>query len=112
MRGAIVIVILLTVVAAAQQPRQTAPTFRTTTRLIVQTVVVRDGGGKPIEGLTAKDFSVTEDGEPQEIAFVEFQRLDGERLPQVPGTASPEIQPRIESSGPRDPAPNPARIRY
>ena len=54
------------------------------TRLVVQTVTVKDKDGKPIEGLTAKDFVVTEDDEPQEIAFVEFQRLAGR-----PGIAPP-----------------------
>ena len=57
--------------AAAQQP-----VFRSETRLIVETVTVKDKEGRAIEGLTAKDFAITEDGEPQEIAFVEFQRLD------------------------------------
>lgn len=52
-----------------------APTFRATTRLIVQTVNVKDKDGRPLEGLTAKDFLVTEDGEPQTVSFVEFQRL-------------------------------------
>jgi VWFA-related protein len=60
---------------AAQQPSQ--PVFRTTQRLIVQTVSVRDKEGRPVEGLTAKDFIVTEDNQPQDIAFVEFQRLQG-----------------------------------
>ena len=49
--------------------------FRTGTRLVVETVSVKDKDGKPIEGLTAKDFTLTEDGEPQTISFVEFQRL-------------------------------------
>ena len=62
----------------AQQPAQPAqPIFRTSTRLIVTTVAVRDREtGRPIEGLTAKDFVVTEDNMPQDIAFVEFQRLE------------------------------------
>ena len=61
---------------AAQPQQQTQqPVFRTTTRLIVQTVTVKDKDGKVIEGLTAKDFTVTEDGQPQDIAFVEFQRM-------------------------------------
>jgi VWFA-related protein len=72
------------VVLSAQQPapaqpagQQTpqAPTFRTTTRLIVRTGTVKDKNGNPVEGLTAKDFVVTEDGEPQTIAFVEYQKL-------------------------------------
>ena len=70
---------------SAQRRRQqptSQPVFRTGTRLIVQTVTVKDKDGKPIEGLTAKDFIVTEDGEPQDIAFVEFQRLHrGRRQP-------------------------------
>ncbi|HXH25883.1 MAG TPA: VWA domain-containing protein, partial [Vicinamibacterales bacterium] len=45
-------------------------------RLVVQTITAKDRNGRVIEGLTAKDFTVTEDGQPQEIAFVEFQRLD------------------------------------
>jgi VWFA-related protein len=52
------------------------PTFRSGTRLVVQTVTVKDRDGKPIEGLTARDFIVTEDGEPQEVSFVEYQRLE------------------------------------
>jgi len=63
--------------SAQQQP----PTFRSSTRLVVSTVTVKDKEGKVIEGLTAKDFVVTEDNERQEIAFVEFQRLAGEPVP-------------------------------
>ncbi len=69
----------------AQQPppqQNPAPTFRSSTDLIVQPVAVRDRNGKPIEGLTAKDFVLTEDGVPQQIAFCEYQRLDA-----APGSA-------------------------
>jgi hypothetical protein len=59
---------------ADQQPPQS--TFRATVRLIVQPVSVKDKQGQPVLGLTAKDFVVTEDGQPQEIAFVEYQALD------------------------------------
>src|SRR5262245_30807708 len=55
--------------------------FRSSSRLIVQTVTVKDKEGRPIEGLTAADFVVTEDGQPQDIAFVEFQRLQTEPAP-------------------------------
>ncbi len=73
--------------SAQQQPQTQPPVFRSTTRLIVQTVTVKDGDGKVIEGLTAKDFSVTEDGQPQDIAFVEFQRL------QSPAPATAQTPP-------------------
>src|SRR5204863_8489887 len=101
---------------AQQQPAQTppagTPTFRTTTRLIVNTVTVKDKDGKPIEGLTAKDFVVTEDNEPQMISFVEFQRLPpprgtgnvsvGEATPEAAPAAAakpaaPE-KPKVESA--------------
>ena len=59
----------------AQQPPP-PPTFRASTHLIVQTVSVKDKSGKPIAGLTARDFVVTENGQPQQIAFVEYQPLD------------------------------------
>jgi VWFA-related protein len=72
--------------AGAQQPAgapaQNAPagaadtvTFKTSTQLVIETVGVKDKSGKPIEGLTAKDFIVTEDGAPQTIAFFEYQKL-------------------------------------
>jgi VWFA-related protein len=69
--------------AGAQQVGQNAPaaakdtvTFQSSSQLVVETVVVKDKSGKPVEGLTAKDFTVTEDGVPQTIRFVEFQRLE------------------------------------
>ena len=81
---AVAVIVTLGSSGAAQQQQQTQqPVFRTTTRLIVQTVTVKDKDGKVIEGLTAKDFAVTEDGQPQDIAFVEFQRIQG-TAPTIP----------------------------
>jgi VWFA-related protein len=73
----VALVALLIARVAAQQapPAQTGATFRATTRLVVQTVTVKDKDGHTIEGLTPSDFVVTEDGEPQTVSFAEFQRL-------------------------------------
>src|SRR3954465_9797958 len=71
--------------ARAQQP---TPTFRAATHLRVQTLSVKDKQGRPIAGLTAKDFVVTEDGQPQRIAFVEYQPLDGAPAPRPPAVSS------------------------
>ena len=83
-----------------QQSSQPPPTFRAGTRLIVQTVSVKDKDGRAVEGLTAKDFVVVEDGVAQDISFVEFQRL-ADRRP-APGTAV------IADTPPIDPAPRAA----
>ncbi len=63
----------------AQQPAQSTADsgakFETTAQLVVEDVSVIDKNGKPIEGLTAKDFTITEDGVPQTIKFCEPQKL-------------------------------------
>ena len=82
-------------VVAQQAPQAT---FRTTTRLIVQTVSVKDKDGNPVEGLTASDFAITEDGEPQDIAFVEFQRLQS--APAEPAAPrAPTVVPPVPPPG-------------
>jgi len=92
--------------AQQQRPLQTQteqPTFRASTRLIVQSVFVKDKDGKPIEGLTAKDFTITENGQPQEIAFVEYQRLE------MPATPTPAVDASLgNTQAPQPPAPGPA----
>src|SRR5579883_3366922 len=59
----------------AQQANEPV-TFKTTTQLVVETVSVKDKSGKPVEGLTAKDFTITEDGVPQAIKFFEYQKFE------------------------------------
>lgn len=68
--------LLVRALSAQQSTSQQPPTFRAGTKLILTTVVVKRPDGSPVEGLTAKDFIVAEDNEPQDIAFVEYQRLD------------------------------------
>ena len=56
---------------ASQSPAGQKPsaTFRSGTRLISVSVVVRDDRGRPVSGLTADDFQLAEDGKTQTIAF-------------------------------------------
>ncbi len=44
-------------------------------KLVIEAVNVKDKQGKSINGLTAKDFTVTEDGMAQKITFCEYQEL-------------------------------------
>ena len=71
----ILVALLVTALTGSMVVAQT-PAFRAGTRLVVQTVSVHDTEGRPIEGLTARDFIVTEDGEPQTVSLLEYQRLN------------------------------------
>lgn len=54
---------------------QDDPKFTSNSQLVIEIVSVKDKSGKPIEGLTAKDFVLTEDGKPQTITICEYQQL-------------------------------------
>jgi VWFA-related protein len=75
--------------AAGQPAQQEQPVFRTSTRLIITHVTVRDAEGRPIEGLTASDFVITEDGQRMDIAFVDYQRIANELVTELPDTPAP-----------------------
>jgi VWFA-related protein len=88
--------LLVTLIVGAQQaPAPPAPNaqagaaadqviFRTSSQLVIETVGVKGKNGMPIEGLTAKDFIVTEDGVAQTISVFEYQKL-----PEVPSAPLP-----------------------
>ncbi|HWV94642.1 MAG TPA: hypothetical protein VNZ24_10005, partial [Vicinamibacterales bacterium] len=101
----VLVVAALSAQGGAAQPQQQTqqPVFRTTTRLVVQTVTVKDKDGKVIEGLTAKDFTVTEDGQPQDVAFVEFQRMGGGTAAQAAAAAA-NAQTPAPAAAPPEPA--------
>ena len=90
---------------AGQQGSQTpgkAYTFVTNINTVMEAVTVKDKNGKPIDGLTAKDFVVTEDNVPQTITFCDYQKMEDNVLPTIdvpksaPITAEKE-KPKVES---------------
>lgn len=91
----------LLMTAAAQQPQAPANNaaaggdddfkISSTTQLVIETVSVKDKSGKPVEGLTAKDFNVTEDGAAQTIKFFEFQSLPETAEPLPPATGDIKV---------------------
>jgi VWFA-related protein len=82
----LLLALVLGVTAVAQQPPAPSPqnapvgadgtvTFKASTQLVIETIGVKGKNGSPVEGLTAKDFTITEDGVAQTIAFFEYQKL-------------------------------------
>jgi len=55
----------------ASQPSFRAPALTASARLVILDIVVTDKAGKPVDGLTAKDFQVFEDGKQQRIRSLE-----------------------------------------
>jgi VWFA-related protein len=90
--------LLLTALSAGAQVvgQNTTPgapqnyTLSVRSQLVVETVVVKDKQGKPIEGLTAKDFTVTEDGVVQKVRYCEYQTLPTKPIPTPPQAAQDE----------------------
>jgi VWFA-related protein len=106
----------LMLVAFAQQPPAKPPSgaqqnpatpasgpvkFQANTQLVIETVMVKDKNGKIIEGLTAKDFVVTEDNLAQTISICDFEKLTDAPLPPtsdtptIPAAAEPE-KPKVD----------------
>ncbi len=50
-------------------------TFKSSSTLVIVNCFVRDKSGKVVEGLKKEDFKLLEDGKPQTIAILEFQKL-------------------------------------
>jgi VWFA-related protein len=77
----------------AQQVGQNATsggpvTFKTSTQLVIEAVTVKDKSGKPITGLKLEDFTLTEDGQPQQIKIFDLQKFDD-----VPEEEKPDPKP-------------------
>src|SRR5215510_15070577 len=88
--------VLIPAAQARQQQQQQPFTIKVDTQLVVETVIVKDKDGKPIEGLTEKDFVVTEDNVPQTISVFQFQKLEDTPATApapVPAAAAATAQP-------------------
>jgi VWFA-related protein len=84
---ALVAVVMATVALAQEPVPPPAPRFTSDVEMVVVDVVVAGKDGGPLSGLRAEDFTVTEDGVPQQV--VTFEAVD------VAGTPSPEAGPDV-----------------
>ncbi len=61
-------VLFVGLIARGQQGSADVPTFRVNSRLVFLDATVLDKKGHPVvEGLTKDDFTITEDGKPQDL---------------------------------------------
>ncbi len=89
------LILLAAVIGAAAAAAQTFRFRAAATRVIVD-VLVLDDDGQPVPGLTAGDFELFEDGEPQRVAsleVVDWERYElGEAIPEAAEPAAPELE--------------------
>src|ERR1039458_9188262 len=86
----------------AQQPnaplQKQAYKFEAEAQLVVLNVSAKDKSGNPVESLKVGDFTVTEDGKPQQVKVFEFQKLEETVLPEP--TAPPAAAPAAAAPPP------------
>ena len=79
----------------------TNPVFRTTTRLVQVDVVVTDKQGRPIPGLTQADFTVLQDGKPQQVRVFEPHTGGANGEDSTAAANTPKLPPNTYSNHPR-----------
>jgi VWFA-related protein len=96
------------------QQDDSVTTISTEVNLKIVNITVKDKSGKVIPNLKPSDFTVLEDGKPQEVKVFEFQKLDSDQpLPPVPADKPmAAVAPAApKPAAPRTPAPKPI-IRF
>ena len=80
---------------AQATPDAQAPTvtIRQTVRRVIVDVMVRDANGKPVHGLAAQDFSVTEDRQPQRVLSFDVYDFDKPSISRGPN--APPLPPNL-----------------
>jgi len=78
MKRTIVVTLIAQLASLAQQTPETPKggvKFQSTSQLVVVNVSAKAKNGETLAGLTASDFTVTEDGKPQQLKVFEYQRM-------------------------------------
>ena len=85
-----------------QQPnaplQKQAYKFEAEAQLVVLNVSAKDKSGNPVDNLKVSDFTVTEDGKPQQVKVFEFQKLEETVLPEAP--VAPAATPATPAAPP------------
>src|SRR5258708_39706252 len=83
---------VIAILLAASYGAAQAPVFRTSTRLVQVNVVVHDSHGQPVSDLKKEDFTIDEQGKPQQIRFFSMASADG------PTASSAALLPHVFSN--------------
>jgi VWFA-related protein len=78
----------------------TNPVFRSTTRLVQVDVVVTDKQGRPIPGLKQSDFTVLQDGKPQQVRVFEPHTSSAGAAGSTASVNAPKLPPNTYSNYP------------
>jgi hypothetical protein len=87
------LVVIIAGLATSAPRAQQRPVFRSDLNVISVDVIVRDGSGAVVRGLTAADFEVKEDGRAQQVASFSFEEITEHALPAL---ATAELLAGIE----------------
>ena len=100
-RVAVLVSFLFSAAALTAQQAAQPPAFKSRVTVVPVDVRVIDRTGKPITGLTAEDFTITEDGVPQSIVHFSFQSLEPQK-DAAPSSALDFRKPLAETLAPQN----------
>ncbi len=101
--------LFLLALARPQTVESSVPTLHAETRVVQIDVVVVDSSGKPVEGLTKQDFTVSDEGKARTIDIFSTtfnSNRTGEKVASAPSSSSPfapSLPPHVFSN--RNPGP-------
>ncbi len=90
------------------EAQESTLTIRQTVRRVIVDVMVRDANGKPVHGLTANDFSITEDKQPQRILSFDVYDFDKASISRAPN--APPLPPGVFENIPKVPERGPLYV--
>jgi hypothetical protein len=94
--------------AAGPDAQSPTLTIRQTVRRVVVDVMVRDANNKPVHGLTAKDFLLTEDRQPQRVLSFDVYDFDTPSISRGPN--APPLPPNVFVNVPKFPERGPLYV--
>ena len=90
------------------EAQESTLTIHQTVRRVIVDVMVRDADGKPVHGLAASDFSVTEDKEPQRVLSFDVYDFDKASISRAPN--APPLPPGVFENIPKVPERGPLYV--